>query len=503
MKRIFTFLALAMTVLLNVSAQEGTVIFEADYTTWESYPYYKLDAGACNSITFDAEDGLVYVFPGAEDGCYRQFFIADGLTMKAGYKYLIDCEIQSSSAQSFGFNMGSWSKSASSNLASTTAWSHAKAEITLDSDQQSVHITMQPWNWDGTIKIRSLVVRELAVAKTKDGDKVNLAAEVWGKTYPASSASKVDANSGDEFVVSSPAKVSQDWDSQAWILLPAELPNGTVIHLSFDYKADAAATVNTQSHNTPGSYLHWSCIGDVNFTTEWQTFDQDVTVSGECNNKFRSVAFNLTKATENTFYFRNIKVTAPGHDPIDVTVTSAGWATLYTDFNAYIPDGVDVYYVDGQKNENYVSLKKVEDVIPAGSGVLINTGEAMACTFTYCDTAQDALSGNLLKGVTEDTKVTAPSGYVDYLLYVSGGEPFFGLYDTASENKLGANKAYLELPATTESKIFIDLSEVTEIESAPAAEAETSGGMYNLAGQIVGKDYKGIVIVNGKKMLVK
>ena len=29
------------------------------------------------------------------------------------------------------------------------------------------------------------------------------------------------------------------------------------------------------------------------------------------------------------------------------------------------------------------------------------------------------------------------------------------------------------------------------------------GVMYNLAGQKVGKDYKGVVIVNGKKVMMK
>ena len=43
----------------------------------------------------------------------------------------------------------------------------------------------------------------------------------------------------------------------------------------------------------------------------------------------------------------------------------------------------------------------------------------------------------------------------------------------------------------------------TGIRTAVSTKASTSGNIYNLSGQKVNADYKGIVIVDGKKMLKK
>ena len=53
--------------------------------------------------------------------------------------------------------------------------------------------------------------------------------------------------------------------------------------------------------------------------------------------------------------------------------------------------------------------------------------------------------------------------------------------------------------------VFEDGEEVTGIESVLAVETETKAAtvFYNLAGQVVGKDYKGIVIGNDGKKYVK
>jgi hypothetical protein len=47
-----------------------------------------------------------------------------------------------------------------------------------------------------------------------------------------------------------------------------------------------------------------------------------------------------------------------------------------------------------------------------------------------------------------------------------------------------------------------DPNETTAIQTVKAAQA-TDGAVYNLAGQKVGNDFKGIVIKDGKKMLQK
>ena len=87
------------------------------------------------------------------------------------------------------------------------------------------------------------------------------------------------------------------WDNQFWFVANRNLDKGTVTHLKFKYKASKEAKTSTQCHNNPGGYMHWAAIGDVNFTTEWQEFDQDFTVPSEADG-MKSIAFNMAEIKE-------------------------------------------------------------------------------------------------------------------------------------------------------------------------------------------------------------
>lgn len=102
-----------------------------------------------------------------------------------------------------------------------------------------------------------------------------------------------------------------DWDSQFFITLGEEntLKAGDKIRLIMDVKADVDMTgVGTQSHLAPGAYKHWACVGNVDFTTEWKTFDSGwKTVDANMATMY-TIAFNLAKGIHNTVYFDNIRV---------------------------------------------------------------------------------------------------------------------------------------------------------------------------------------------------
>ena len=91
------------------------------------------------------------------------------------------------------------------------------------------------------------------------------------------------------------------WDNQFWIYANRQLATGEVTVLQFKYKANKAARTSTQCHGEPGGYLHWAAIGDVNFTEEWQDFDQTFTVPSEANN-MQSIAFNMAEIKEACTY---------------------------------------------------------------------------------------------------------------------------------------------------------------------------------------------------------
>ena len=106
------------------------------------------------------------------------------------------------------------------------------------------------------------------------------------------------------------------WDSQFFITLGEDLAlkEKDQIRLKMKIKADVAQDgVATQSHKAPGAYIHWYCLDNVNFTTEWTEFDKEVEVGsggswGKAEAGMYTIAFNLSNGQHNTFYFDDIQV---------------------------------------------------------------------------------------------------------------------------------------------------------------------------------------------------
>lgn len=101
------------------------------------------------------------------------------------------------------------------------------------------------------------------------------------------------------------------WDNQFWIQAPRQIKAGEQVKVHFRYKASEAATTNTQIHHqNPSDYMHWQAIGDINFTTEWQEYDQTVTWPTGGDDKGWSIAFNLNPQNKNAidFFFDDLSI---------------------------------------------------------------------------------------------------------------------------------------------------------------------------------------------------
>lgn len=135
-----------------------------------------------------------------------------------------------------------------------------------------------------------------------------------------------------------------EWDNQLFIHANRALTAGEVTVVEFDYVATVAAKTNTQCGTDPiGTYKHWSCIGDVDFTTEVQHFSKEFTVpaeadgmtaiqfqmaviKGACDYTVKNIVWKLADGTESlidmegtkNFYVKEGAGTAPyqfGTDP--------------------------------------------------------------------------------------------------------------------------------------------------------------------------------------------
>lgn len=186
------------------------------------------------------------------------------------------------------------------------------------------------------------------------------------------------------------------------------------------------------------------------------------------------------------------------------------WSTFYASNNRLLPEGVTAYAVKSNNNGRAQLVKVAEggQVIPGDKGYLLSTAnENGFCLTPSENTPVEVSTENLLTG-SDEAKTFEEAGCKYYILGRSGSD--FGFYwqkgtDGTRVNN-AAHKAFLQVPASSSAKFlsFTFGEETTGINGITASDAEQDDtALYNLAGQRVAKGYKGLVIKNGKKYLVK
>ena len=201
-------------------------------------------------------------------------------------------------------------------------------------------------------------------------------------------------------------------------------------------------------------------------------------------------------------YINSIKVTF--NKDVSLAVSSAERATLYySDRSFIIPEGVvaRTYKIEGNVLSRSREYKKGE-VLPKGTAVVL---EAKEGKYIFEETSKTGETDphNALCG-SDSTTIT--SGGEVYYVFGKGsnGVGFYWKEANGKAFTTEAHKAYLVYTPskTTNAKSFLGFDVALEIQGLTVREKTTfDGPIYNLAGQRVDKDYKGIIIVNGKKYL--
>lgn len=188
---------------------------------------------------------------------------------------------------------------------------------------------------------------------------------------------------------------------------------------------------------------------------------------------------------------------------IALTITPAGWASFSSNKNLNF-DGVENLsaYKATVDGTNDVTLVEVTEV-KAGEGIILK-GTAGEYNVPIMASAPEALEGNLLKpGYHKVTEGEVGSIYA-FGKY-NGGVAFV---KAAKDYEVSAGRAYLDVNGTgaknAEYLNFYIGQEEGETDGINKVNTLVETGVrYNLAGQRVGNDYKGIVIVNGRKVVIK
>lgn len=211
---------------------------------------------------------------------------------------------------------------------------------------------------------------------------------------------------------------------------------------------------------------------------------------------YTTAEFTVTEATDITFSVGGSSTSGVDYayivktgDVYTKTAGSTGFFTFSADCNVTVPAGATVY--TSTLNGEVLTAEECDaTVIPANTGVIIKGEAGQTYAFVATATAGDAITTAL---------TAAPNG-------VQGnGSSIYGLLKDAmefavvnAEVKLNNNVAYLNTAAGARVRMVIG-GEANGITNVAAAAKD--GAIYNLAGQRVNANAKGIVIMNGKKFV--
>lgn len=200
-----------------------------------------------------------------------------------------------------------------------------------------------------------------------------------------------------------------------------------------------------------------------------------------------------------------------------IKFNSAGWASftsLVKDYVVYLPKTAQAYVataVDYEDSKGTVTLTPV-DRFTYGEGVFVRgipNADVYAKITTKDVSNVPKPTGNVrTEGCLKDLPLYDDSDAFVIATKNTGDKPVAGFYRVMDTVTVPAGKAYLYVKDSGAAKSlsfkFDDGSEATGIESIVAGvETKDATVFYNLAGQVVGKDYKGIVVGNDGKKYVK
>lgn len=274
-------------------------------------------------------------------------------------------------------------------------------------------------------------------------------------------------------------------------------PKGAKIRLTMEAKGSVSGSINAGLQN-PNGFKGCGNFGDINLTPDYQTITKTVTCSGD---NAKRLLLNVGRY-EGTISIKSVKIEALDVPQETVTISPSGYST----YAAYYPVdysnlGLKAYTVKLNEKKPGIVMDEVNGVVPAGVAVLLKGTANTDYALTKAEGWQNVTSDlKMSDGTITSTDKTAVYG----LATVKGQDGFYKAYEGKT---IPAKCAYLEVKTSTNPAKFYSLGDqsgsTTGITSVKNEAAGNNAPMYNLAGQLVDKGYKGIVIKNGKKIVLK
>ena len=290
--------------------------------------------------------------------------------------------------------------------------------------------------------------------------------------------------------------------------------NFTVYSGSTASPADNGVASNAKSGVTSGTetidYTKYENKKTSEGTTTLTYFDFDLSSS-------KPSYFTVKNTSNGALYLWKIVIT---YEKEEVSLASActdgtNYYGTYSNALAFIvPEDLIVSEVKVANGILQVENYSAGDIVPANTGVMLASTTAGAHYLTLTSGGTSNLGANNMLKASGDAGISAAemteTDTKFYRLTMHNGVTL-GFYWGATDGAafaLAANKAYLAVPDAEAAKLSgftfgeEETTDISQMEKMRNGENEKTL-VYNLAGQRVGKDYKGIVVVNGKKYVNK
>ena len=275
-------------------------------------------------------------------------------------------------------------------------------------------------------------------------------------------------------------------------------PRGAKIQLTMEAKGSVEGSIKAGLQN-PNNYQGCGDFEDINLSTNYQTIIKTVTCSGD---NARRLLLNVGNY-DGEIYIKSVKIVALDVPQETVTISPSGYST----YAAYYPvdysklDDLKAYTVKLNAEKTEIVMNEVKGVVPAGVAVLLKGKADTDYALTKAEGWQNVTSDLKLS----DGRITSTTEKTVYGLATVNGQD--GFYKAPEGKTIPAKCAYLEVAKSANPAKFYSLGDhsgsTTGITSVKNEAAGNNAPMYNLAGQLVDKGYKGIVIKNGKKIVLK
>lgn len=489
----------APAVMAEQAASEDVVDYTFDWTEQSAYNMWAPDEVKKN-ISVSNENGLsVKNETAAKENYMIQYWVGSNVSLKKGTDYSIKITMKGSTDGHATVGMGTWGCS-QTRVDFTDQYATYTLPYTSVYEGKDGFILMQSGDFVGTISVKSIQV----VHSEKATTRYTLDFPTVDYTAPDATPAGGWGNGFKSEIVNGACEISHGETTNAWdaqVNFGNVYPKGAIINLSMEVKGSVDGSIAAGLQNSNG-YKDCGDFPEINLTKDYKKVEVSTVCSGDGADR---LLLNLGKYA-GTVSIKNLTIKAEGVKQESLTIPSSSFAT----YAAYYPVnyaelGLTAYAVKLNAEEKTITLEEIKKgVVPAGVPVLLKGIADKEYALEKAD-GWSPVSTDLK--FSDGTSASTDAATLYALSTVDGVTAF---YPVKKGSAIPAKRCYLEVvkeDASASNAAFYSLGtnfgETTGISSVENKVEKADAPVYNLAGQLVGKDYKGLVIKNGKKFVIK